>query len=121
MSVSTNPINNATTINSACRIPRYRRESIPHRTMASGHYVLELGEVKCLVPVRATGTRVSIKDGIIPIRHDGIDYGTMSRIMEKLCPVGICNVLFGEDGEVTGIGFLGYIAVSEGKILTVRS
>lgn len=121
MSVSTNLINNATTINRAGRIPRYRHESIPHRTMASGHYVLEFGEVKCMVPMRATGTRVSIKDDIIPIRHDGIDYGTMSRIMEKLCPDGICNVLFGEDGEVTGIGHLGYIAVSEGKVLNGRS
>lgn len=89
--------------------------------MASGHYIVEFGEVKCLVPLMNTTNRVSIKDGIICIRHDGIDHATMSRIMEELCPDGICNVLFGNSGEVTGIGFLSYIAVSDGKVLTRRN
>lgn len=89
--------------------------------MASGHYIVEFGEVKCLVPMMSTTNRVSIKDGTISLRHDGIDHATMSRIMEELCPDGICNVLFGKYGEVTGIGFLRYIVVSEGKVLTGRN
>lgn len=89
--------------------------------MASGHYIVEFGEVKCLVPMMNRTGRVSIKDGTISLRHDGIDHATMSRIMKELCPDGICNVLFGKSGEVTGIGFLSYIAVSEGKVLTGRN
>ena len=117
MSDSTNIINDADTPNRDGYILTYRRESIPHREMASGHYIVDFGDVKCLVPVMNTTTRVSMKDGIIRIRHDGIGHATMSDIMEKLCPAGICNVLFGSDGEVAGIGFLRYIAVSEGKAL----
>lgn len=96
----------------------YRRENIPHRTMASGHYIIGLGEVKCMVPVlSSTPSKGRVKEGYIGIRHDGFDHSTISDIMADLCPAGICNVLFGSDGEVAGIGFLRYIAVSEGKTL----
>lgn len=121
MNVCTNLINNADTTNMSGRILRYWRENIPHKKMASGHYTVEFGEVKCFVPVMNAATRVSMKDGIIRLRHDGIDHATMSEIMEELCPDGICNILFGKDGEVTGVGFFRYIAVSEGKVLTGRS
>lgn len=121
MSVNTTIINSAATAKMDDCILRYRRENIPHKTMASGHYIVEFGEVNCLVPVMDTTTRVSMKDGIIRLKYSGIDHATMSGIMEELCPAGICNVLFGKDGEVTGVGFLRYIFVSEGKILTGRS
>lgn len=95
----------------------YRRESIPHKEMASGHYLLEPGEIRCMVPVMSTTPRISMKDGYISIRHEGFDHATISDIMAELCPDGICNVLFGPDGKVAGIGFLRYIAVSDGKTL----
>lgn len=95
----------------------YRRESIPHRETASGHYLIELGEVRCQVPYLPGTPSKGLKEGYIGIKHDGFDHSTISGIMEELCPDGICNVLFDKDGKVAGIGFLRYIAVSDGKTL----